>query len=170
MLAEIRCKWKVNRYYYYRQFADENSRLFHSDKVQLVSLVVTNTLMVTVYFLKKLGSYMSDKFFFQGRQDARQNNLKFGYERNASRISGSKKYPLMLVVTSETRKQEVESLVAEADLHAEISIDTSEGAVESIFELTVLLNRKEAVTVVKVPARNEPCSCGSGKKYKKCCG
>ncbi|MFT4732459.1 MAG: hypothetical protein ACI89W_001484, partial [Gammaproteobacteria bacterium] len=29
---------------------------------------------------------MSDKFFFQGRQDARQSNLKFGYERNASRI------------------------------------------------------------------------------------
>ena len=113
---------------------------------------------------------MSDKFFFQGRQDARQSNLKFGYERNASRISGSKKYPLTLVVTSEARKQEVESLVADAELFANVNIDNSEGAVESIFELTALLNKKEAVSVVKVPARNEPCSCASGKKYKKCCG
>lgn len=24
--------------------------------------------------------------------------------------------------------------------------------------------------VEKVPGRNDPCSCGSGKKYKKCCG
>lgn len=113
---------------------------------------------------------MSDKFFFQGRQDARQNDHKLGNKRNASRISGSKKYPLMLVVTSEVRKQEVESLVAEAQLYAEVNIDSSEGATESIFELTAMLNKKQTVTVVKVPARNEPCTCGSGKKYKKCCG
>jgi SWIM/SEC-C metal-binding protein len=131
---------------------------------------VTNTLMVTVYFLMKLGSSMSDKFFFQGRQDARQSNLKFGYQRNASRISGSKKYPLTLTVTNDARKQEVENLVAEVGLHAEVNIDSSEGAVESIFELTVLLDRKDTVKVEKVPARNEPCICGSGKKYKKCCG
>jgi SWIM/SEC-C metal-binding protein len=126
--------------------------------------------MVTVYFLMKLGSSMSDKFFFQGRQDARQSNLKFGYQRNASRISGSKKYPLTLTVTNDARKQEVENLVAEVGLHAEVNIDSSEGAVESIFELTVLLDRKDTVKVEKVPARNEPCICGSGKKYKKCCG
>ncbi|MFT7505661.1 MAG: SWIM/SEC-C metal-binding protein [Gammaproteobacteria bacterium] len=131
---------------------------------------MTNTLMVTVYFLMKLGSSMSDKFFFQGRQDARQSNLKFGYQRNASRISGSKKYPLTLTVTNDARKQEVENLVAEVGLHAEVNIDSSEGAVESIFELTVLLDRKDTVKVEKVPARNEPCICGSGKKYKKCCG
>ncbi|MEO9947438.1 MAG: PBPRA1643 family SWIM/SEC-C metal-binding motif protein [Paraglaciecola sp.] len=113
---------------------------------------------------------MSDKFFFKGRQDARQTTLKYGYERNASRIAGSKKYPLKLVVTSDTRKQEVEALVAEADLYADITIDTKEGAVEKINELTALLNKKGTVTVEKAPARNDPCICGSGKKYKKCCG
>jgi SWIM/SEC-C metal-binding protein len=77
---------------------------------------------------------------------------------------------MTLVVTSEARKLEVESVVAEAQLHAQVDIDSSDGAVESIFELTALLSKKEAVTVAKVPARNEPCSCGSGKKYKKCCG
>ncbi len=28
----------------------------------------------------------------------------------------------------------------------------------------------EPVHVDKVPGRNDPCPCGSGKKYKKCCG
>ena len=113
---------------------------------------------------------MSDKFFFKGRKDARQTTLTYGYERNASRIAGSKKYPLKLVVTNEARKQEVDALVAEADLYADITVDTKEGAVESIQELTVLLNKKGTVTVEKLPARNDPCTCGSGKKYKKCCG
>ncbi|MEP2602558.1 MAG: SEC-C metal-binding domain-containing protein, partial [Paraglaciecola sp.] len=31
-------------------------------------------------------------------------------------------------------------------------------------------NKKGTVTVEKAPARNDPCICGSGKKYKKCCG
>jgi SWIM/SEC-C metal-binding protein len=127
-------------------------------------------MMLIVYFLQKFGIYMSDKFFFQGRQDARQNTLRFGDERNVSCISGSKKYPLNLVVITEIRKKEVEHIVAELDLYANITVDIKKGAVESIFELTELRNKKEAVTIVKVPARNEPCSCGSGKKYKKCCG
>ena len=63
---------------------------------------------------------MSDKFFFKGRKDARQTTLTYGYERNASRIAGSKKYPLKLVVTNEARKQEVKALVADADLYADI--------------------------------------------------
>jgi len=30
--------------------------------------------------------------------------------------------------------------------------------------------RKEAVAAGKKVGRNDPCPCGSGKKYKKCCG
>ncbi|MDR3225729.1 MAG: SEC-C domain-containing protein, partial [Clostridiales Family XIII bacterium] len=30
--------------------------------------------------------------------------------------------------------------------------------------------RSRTVRVEKKPGRNEPCPCGSGKKYKKCCG
>jgi len=30
--------------------------------------------------------------------------------------------------------------------------------------------RSRTVHVEKKPGRNEPCSCGSGKKYKNCCG
>ena len=113
---------------------------------------------------------MSDKFFFSGRQDSRQDYAGGAYKTNAGSNAGSEKYPLTLVVTSEARRQEVQALVDEAQLHARISVDTSEDAQESIAELTALLNKGATVKVDKTPARNEPCTCGSGKKYKKCCG
>ncbi len=114
---------------------------------------------------------MSDKFFFKGRQDARQHHTTYGgFQTNASQKRGSKKYPLALVVTSEPRKQEIEALVAEARLHADIELDAREGAVESVSELTAILNKGATVTQEKLPSRNDPCSCGSGLKFKKCCG
>src|SRR5690554_4955323 len=64
------------------------------------------------------GFSMSDKFFFKGRQDARQHHTAHGgFKTNASQKSGSKKFPLQLVVTSEDRKQEVEALVARSEEH-----------------------------------------------------
>lgn len=112
---------------------------------------------------------MSDKFFFKGRQDARQNHIK-SYQPKVSQKAGSKKYPLELVVTSEARKQEIEQQLSEHELFANIELDTSENAQESIEQLTTLLKKATTVTVEKTPSRNEPCLCGSGKKYKKCCG
>lgn len=109
------------------------------------------------------------KFFFKGRQDARQSHVQYNYQTKAKHKIGSKKYPLTLVVTSEARKQEIEALVAGAQLYADISIDSSADAVEAIAELTALLNKESAVTRENTPTPNEPCSCGSGKKYKKCC-
>ena len=114
---------------------------------------------------------MSDKFFYKGRQDARQHHTAYGgFKTNASQKSGSKKFPLSLIVTSEARKQEVEAQVAEAKLYANITVDTREGAVEAIGALTAILNKGETVTVTKAPSRNDPCTCGSGLKFKKCCG
>ncbi len=113
---------------------------------------------------------MSDKFFFKGRQDARESHIKSGFQTNANRKLGTKKYPLELVVTSEERKKEIQDQVDEALIYAEIHVDSSEGAVELIAELTAQINKVETVKMEKTPTRNDPCSCGSGKKYKKCCG
>ena len=113
---------------------------------------------------------MSDKFFFKGRQNASQDHVNVAYQQKGSHKPGSKKYPMTLVVTSEARKQEIESQLAEAELHANITLDTGEEAVESIEELTLELSKATEVKIEKTPARNELCSCGSGKKYKKCCG
>lgn len=113
---------------------------------------------------------MSDKFFFQGRQNSRQDHAGGVYKTKAGSNLGSEKYPLELVVTSEARQQEVQTLVDDAQLYAQISVDRSKDAQESIAELTALLNKSDTVKLDKTPARNEPCSCGSGKKFKKCCG
>ena len=40
---------------------------------------------------------------------------------------------------------------------------------EDITDLEKLLNPKKPIITNKVN-RNAPCTCGSGKKYKKCCG
>ena len=113
---------------------------------------------------------MSDNFFFKGRQVPRLDHTKDGHKNKAIKKNGSKKYPLTLVVTSDERKQEIEAQVDEANLYANITLDSNDGAVESIAELTSILNKVATVILDKTPSRNDPCSCGSGKKYKKCCG
>lgn len=113
---------------------------------------------------------MSDKFFFKGRQDARQSHNNTGYQAKGNHRPGSKKYPMTLVVTSDARKQEIETQLAENELYANITVDTGEEAVECIDQLTLELSKTSTITTDKTPSRNEPCSCGSGKKYKKCCG
>ena len=110
---------------------------------------------------------MSDKFFFKGRQDSRQNHVNAGYKTRGSHKIGTKKFPLTLVVGSDARQQEIAAQVQAAGLFADISIDSD--APESIAELTALLSKGDTIKSDKTPSRNDPCHCGSGKKYKKCC-
>ena len=112
---------------------------------------------------------MSDKFFFNGRQDSRKDHSTPGYATKAGLKSGSKKYPLQLTVGSEQRKAEVAVLVAKHELFADILVSDDAEAEENIAELMALVNKADTLKVAKTPSRNEPCNCGSGKKYKKCC-
>ncbi len=41
---------------------------------------------------------------------------------------------------------------------------------EKRIEIMKAFKRSKTVHVEKKPGRNDPCPCGSGKKYKKCCG
>lgn len=68
---------------------------------------------------------------------------------------------------SESRQREIEALLKQHDLFANITLD--ENAEENISELEMVLNKPTTVVLEKTPSRNDPCSCGSGKKYKKCC-
>ena len=113
---------------------------------------------------------MSDKFFFKGRQAPRPYHTGSGYATKAGLKSGGKKYPLQLTVGSEQRKAEVAVLVAEHELFADIHVSEDGNTEENIAELMALVNRTATIKVTKTPNRNEPCSCDSGKKYKKCCG
>lgn len=90
---------------------------------------------------------------FDGRK-----NAKLGTERN----------PAGVTVQTEKRRKEVASLFDAKGWKYRIEIDPDKP--EDIADLTRLLNPPTPkVAAIKV-GRNAPCPCGSGKKYKNCCG
>lgn len=110
------------------------------------------------------------KLFFKGNQDKRENYATHGYETKAVLKPGTRKYPLELTVTSEQRKVEIESILAEHELFGTVAVNSDEEAEENIIDLTGILNKPKTTTVAQTQNRNDVCACGSGKKYKKCCG
>ncbi|WP_413112911.1 PBPRA1643 family SWIM/SEC-C metal-binding motif protein [Thaumasiovibrio sp. DFM-14] len=107
------------------------------------------------------------KFFFKGRKEVMQSHAVAGYNVNREVKAGTEEAPISVVVNSETRKADIEALVAQHAIVANIEIDADKE--EYTVELDTLLNKPSTVTFEKTPNRNDPCSCGSGKKYKKCC-
>ncbi|CAM2994227.1 PBPRA1643 family SWIM/SEC-C metal-binding motif protein [Vibrio rarus] len=108
------------------------------------------------------------KFFYRGTPDIMNNYGKSGYNPDATLKLGSEGAPLSLVVATIERKDQVQSMVDEHNLFANIDIDAS--VEENLSELDAVLNKPKTQRFEKTPQRNDPCSCGSGKKYKKCCG
>jgi len=106
--------------------------------------------------------------YYKGRIHTRVNHVKTGYNTKRAVKLGSEKSPLTLLVNSDERKIEVETLVANNSLFANITVDSTVD--ENINELNGILNKPTTTIFEKIPNRNDPCSCGSGKKYKKCCG
>lgn len=111
---------------------------------------------------------MSDKFFFKGKTPNRPRKGHDSYSDNRESKPGTENFPISVNVQSDERKAEVEALLKEHSLFATITVNDSEA--ENIAELDSLISTPKTVVVEEVPKRNEPCSCGSGKKYKKCCG
>ncbi len=81
---------------------------------------------------------------------------------------GTKKNPAVVKVQTEERAKEVGSLFEENGWNYEIELEPD--APEDINDLEILLNPLKTKIAEKKVGRNEPCQCGSGKKYKKCCG
>ncbi|MEH6442759.1 MAG: PBPRA1643 family SWIM/SEC-C metal-binding motif protein [Oceanospirillaceae bacterium] len=106
--------------------------------------------------------------YYKGRIHTRLNHVNAGYNTNRDVQLGTTKSPLALTVTDESRKAEIELLLSEHQLVANITVD--EAAAENIHDLTAIIDRPSPVMIEKKPERNDPCSCNSGKKYKKCCG
>lgn len=106
--------------------------------------------------------------YYKGRIHTRENHVKTGYNTKRTVKLGSERHPLTLVVSNDERKLVVETLVADNGLFADITVDSA--ADENINELNGILNKPITTTFDKTPNRNDPCSCDSGKKYKKCCG
>jgi len=81
---------------------------------------------------------------------------------------GTEKNPAVVRVKTKKRMKEVESIFKKNDWKYTIELDRKEP--EDIADLEILSNWPEPAKADEKVGRNEPCPCGSGKKYKKCCG
>ena len=81
---------------------------------------------------------------------------------------GTEKNPAAVTVKTEERMKEVEKIFKENGWEHKIEQDPDKD--EDITDLELLLNWPKPQKVEEKVGRNEPCPCGSGKKYKKCCG
>lgn len=85
---------------------------------------------------------------------------------------GTKQKPAVVRVQTQERASEILKKCNENGWQVIVGIETDNE--EDISDVNKLLgltdeNTKTVYNVEKV-GRNDPCPCGSGKKYKKCCG
>jgi SWIM/SEC-C metal-binding protein len=81
---------------------------------------------------------------------------------------GTAKNPAVVNVKTKTRMKEVARIFEKNGWKytAEVNPDKP----EDVTALEILLNWPKPTEAEKKVGRNEPCPCGSGNKYKKCCG
>ena len=81
---------------------------------------------------------------------------------------GTEKNPARVNAQTEERVKELESIFEENGWKYTIELEPDKP--ENVADLEILLNPPKTTVAEKKVGRNEPCPCGSGKKYKKCCG
>ena len=81
---------------------------------------------------------------------------------------GTEKKPAIVRVQTEQRAEEIASLCAEHGWYYIIGFEPDKP--EDISDVNRLLNPLVPKIAGKNIGRNDLCPCGSGKKYKKCCG
>ena len=81
---------------------------------------------------------------------------------------GTEKKPAIVNVQTEERLKEVALIFEEHGWKYTIELEPDKP--EDISDLERLLNPPKPKIAEKKVGRNEPCPCGSGNKYKKCCG
>ena len=80
---------------------------------------------------------------------------------------GTEKNPAVVNVKTKKRMQEVTSIFKKRGWKYTIELDPKKP--EDVTDLEILLNWPKPQETEEKVGRNEPCPCGSGKKYKKCC-
>jgi SWIM/SEC-C metal-binding protein len=94
------------------------------------------------------------------------NRLRTGDLKKAAKL-GTEKNPAAVRVQTEARLQEISSQFQARGWQYRIVLEPDRP--EDLSDLERLLNPLKPTRVEKKLGRNEPCSCGSGKKYKNCC-
>lgn len=94
-----------------------------------------------------------------------RNNDEYSGKKRAK--LGTPKNPALLVVKSEERREEIRALFKENGWIERTKVRPNEE--ENLRDLELLQNEVATFKKEHHTGRNEPCICGSGKKYKKCC-
>ena len=81
---------------------------------------------------------------------------------------GTEKNPAIVNVKTKKRMEEVAKIFEKNGWKYTIEIDRDKP--EDVTGLEILLNWPKPKETENKVGRNDPCLCGSGKKYKKCCG
>ncbi len=80
---------------------------------------------------------------------------------------GTKIRPAIVRVRTKTRAMEISGIFEKNGWHFILGIEPDKP--ENISDLEKLLGSQQLTKSEKI-GRNDPCPCGSGEKYKKCCG
>lgn len=89
------------------------------------------------------------------------------YDGKKNAKLGTEKNPAVVRVKTKKRMKEVSSIFEKNGWIYKIDLEPKKA--EDTEDLDYLLNPPKTVVAEKKIGRNEPCPCGSGKKYKKCC-
>ena len=81
---------------------------------------------------------------------------------------GTEKNPAVVSVQTKERAKELETVFKDNGWTFRIELEPDNP--EDINDLDILLHPQKTRIAEKQVGRNEPCQCGSGKKYKRCCG
>ena len=81
---------------------------------------------------------------------------------------GSEKRLAVARVKSQKRAEEILSICSKHGWKVIVGVEPNKP--EDISDVERLLNPPEAAKAQVKAGRNDPCPCGSGKKYKRCCG
>jgi len=81
---------------------------------------------------------------------------------------GTDKNPAVVRVQTKKRLNEVASIFEKNGWKYTIGLEPDKP--EDVADLEILLNPPQTLFAEKKVGRNALCPCGSGKKYKKCCG
>ena len=113
-----------------------------------------------------MGNRISDIGTMRSNVAAQQRIKLFGTKKTAR--LGTEKNPAVVNVQSEARFKEVTSTFEQHGWKYRIALEPEKP--EDIRDLNRLLNPPKPTIAEKKVGRNEPCPCGSGRKFKNCCG
>lgn len=81
---------------------------------------------------------------------------------------GSSRHPAVVRVRTQQRAEEILSVCDRHGWRAIIGLEPDQP--EDVSDVERLLNPPRPARATSTIGRNDPCLCGSGLKYKKCCG